>query len=205
MRMIPKTRWPVEEAQAYVRARVRDDGTCWIWTKALDRTGRGQASVPKRYHDRSGWRRVPMQAHKLSFLAFRGDVPEGFYVCHTCDRPACVNPEHLWIGTPTENMQDMLEKGRGVFVRGERHGRAKLTERDVREIRARHARGETRRALCAAFGVAQTTMRALLLRETWVHVTDAIPSGFELDESCVFEGTRQRFFRRVTTREADPS
>ena len=71
------------------------------------------------------------QTHKISYVAFEGDVPEGMHVCHTCDEPLCVNPAHLWIGTASDNQKDRVTKKR--FVGEESHA-SKLTELEVIEI-----------------------------------------------------------------------
>jgi len=75
---------------------------CWIWTKSLNFDGYGQAR----------YRRKNIAAHRLSYIIYKGDIPEGLLVCHDCDNPACVNPTHLEIGTQKKNMRDCLARGR---------------------------------------------------------------------------------------------
>lgn len=76
---------------------------CWIWTGNKFKDGYGSFS----FRDR------PHRAHRVSWIHFNGKrIPDGCYVCHSCDNPLCVNPKHLWVGTPTDNVRDMISKGR---------------------------------------------------------------------------------------------
>ena len=97
---------------------------CWLWTAAVDRQGYGML--------RSG--NGMCRAHRVSYELHIGQIPKGLLVCHTCDVPGCVNPDHLWLGTNATNMVDMTAKGRRAL--GVSHGKAKLTEDQVRAIRA---------------------------------------------------------------------
>ena len=94
---------------------------CWIWDGAIfKQTGYGQfGSVKTGVHT----------AHKYSYQLFNGQVPEGLFVCHSCDNRLCFNPKHLWLGTAKQNSEDMVKKGRYNHVRnrqkGENHWRHK--------------------------------------------------------------------------------
>jgi hypothetical protein len=99
---------------------------CWIWQGPIFKDGYGAIGIR-----RIGTKR----AHRVSYEAFVGPIPEGAWVLHRCDEPRCVNPEHLFTGTPKDNTQDMLSKGRRADLKGERHPNAKFSERFVWGVR----------------------------------------------------------------------
>ena len=122
---------------------------CWEWTAALTADGYGRI--------RSGGR--PAKAHRVAWELYRGSVPEGMFVCHRCDNPSCVNPDHLFLGTPADNMRDMIAKGRAHH--GERHPSHKLTDEQVEQIRSL-AGTMSQRAIARMFGVKQPAICRIL-------------------------------------------
>lgn len=133
---------------------------CWEWSGGRDHAGYG----------RSGTRAKRLSAHKQSWQIHHGPVPPGLCVCHKCDNPPCVNPNHLFLGTSTANTADKMAKGRHRVVRGEQHGNAKLTEADVRQIRLLHSQGASAYSLGARFSVSASLIHFVVNRKIWRHV-----------------------------------
>jgi hypothetical protein len=84
---------------------------CWLWTGKLDARGYGQMQIAGADQARLALGRTQL-AHRVSWLVYRGAIPAGMCVLHACDVPACVNPDHLWLGTLSDNNRDCLSKGR---------------------------------------------------------------------------------------------
>lgn len=145
-------RLPMRES--FERWFVRSDG-CWEWQGACDRDGYGAFNYAGKT------RRAPVVA-----LEIDGRKPaQGEYACHRCDNPKCVRPDHLYPGTPTQNMADAI--ARGTTQRGERQHMAKLTEQAVREIRSS---AEAVSILAKRFGVTHGAVSMARARKTWRHV-----------------------------------
>ncbi len=123
---------------------------CWLWTGTKNRGGYGRVTIKKP---------VTAMAHRVAWELAKGPIPSGLSVLHRCDVPGCVNPKHLWLGTNADNMRDMFAKGRRptISLKGSAHPGAKLTEEQVREIRA--AKGSrSYRELIAAYGIGRSTL-----------------------------------------------
>lgn len=142
---------------------VRKSEGCWEWTAALGGSDYGTFGLN---------RREMVPAHRFSWELHFGPIPPGLLVCHHCDNPKCVRPDHLFMGTPLANTRDMIRKGRRVLrpARGEANGSSKLTEAKVLEIRHRRAAGETARALAQEFGVSSPLISYIAKRKAWRHV-----------------------------------
>lgn len=136
------TRRPIaERLMRHVR---KDGGGCWIWDGAKNNKGYGQIGDGTRV----------VLAHRVSFELRNGPIPSGMQVLHGCDNPACVNPEHLFLGTAKDNMQDMHRKGRGQS--GSSHRWARLSDVDVTAIRS--IVGLTQQEIADRYGVSRAAV-----------------------------------------------
>lgn len=107
-------------------------------------------------------------SHRASWEMHNGPIPEGQWVLHHCDNPPCVRPDHLYLGSNTENVRDRTDRGR---ERGEHHGMAIVTEAEVREIRRRYADERiSQQRLGADYGLSQTAVSQIVLKKCWKHV-----------------------------------
>lgn len=102
-------------------------------------------------------------AHKVSYMLHKGDIPLGMQVCHTCDHPKCVNPEHLFLGTAKDNAQDRVRKDRNRKQHGELQEMSKLSNEQVRELRRSYKTGEVSQAsLARYYSVSPTTVHDIV-------------------------------------------
>ncbi len=132
---------------------------CWLWLGAT-RGGYGRLIVGSR----SDGSRRSVSAHCLSYETFVGLIPDGEEVCHRCDNPPCVNPDHLFAGTRQDNIDDRERKRRNVILYGERNGSAKLSLTTVHEIRQSD---DSSRVLGRRFGVHHSTILAVRACLSW--------------------------------------
>jgi hypothetical protein len=144
---------PMREA-FFSHVKIQDG--CWPWLAALDKDGYGIFSYERKTY----------RAHVISLkLDGRPTTKERPFGCHTCDNPVCVNPCHLYPGTPMDNVQDAVSRDR--HMRGERSVHAKLVDGDIMEIR-RSRLNDT--DLADAYGVTSSNITMIRLRKTWKHL-----------------------------------
>jgi len=110
-----------------------------------------------------------VRAHRVAYAHFNGPIPMGLHVCHEIDEPDIVDPRYLWLGTQSDNIRDCVAKGRFNKPRGEAHHKAKLTECDVRAIRASDEPSTT---LAQQYGVTTPNIINIRARRSWAHITD---------------------------------
>lgn len=127
----------------------KDPSGCWFWTGHRNACGYGVFRVPP--HTRL--------AHRVMYLHAKGEIPDGLVVMHDCDEPACVNPEHLHLGTMRENTRQMFRRNRS--------NRQRFTPEQVQAIREdpRH-----QRVIAAAYGTSQSNVSAIKSRTNWSYV-----------------------------------
>ena len=141
---------------------------CWLWERGLGSDGYGSLSVTSVRQSAKHGR--AQRTHRFAWEFFRGPIPKGKCVLHRCDVRSCVNPDHLFLGTRTDNNADMVTKGRNSPLpssRGEQNARAKLTENDVGEIRRRYQVGENWKILAKEYGVNHKTIWKVGTGRSW--------------------------------------
>jgi hypothetical protein len=148
---------------------VDKSGECWIWTGKHGKV-RG-----------SGWgdygifsvRAKFISAHRASYIIEHGSIPEGKCICHKCDTPRCVRPEHLFAGTHYDNMRDCSAKGRNIMqvhpecLRGTKNGRSLLTESQVIAIREKHHCDVSERTLAKEYNVSRSAIHHIIKYDNW--------------------------------------
>lgn len=146
------------------KVNVGEPHECWEWHGSRCGKNRAYGQILFKGHK--------ITAHRASWiLAHPGEsIPEGMDVCHTCDNGACVNPDHLFVGTARDNMLDKIKKGRSNMPRGVETGMHKLNDTIVRDIRAAVAQGMSRKMLAQHYGVSEVTVTMIVNRKTWRHV-----------------------------------
>lgn len=142
--------------------RLDRSGECWTWSGAATPYGYGKTT----------WRGVHVYAHRLAFELANGAVPEGMFVCHRCDNPTCCRPDHLFLGTPSDNVADRDEKGRhGTKAKGV----PRLTNGDVIAARRRYAEGEHIAAIARSLGRSDRAIWAVVSGRSRRNVTSDAP------------------------------
>ena len=159
--------------QRTIRARSRnDDSGCWLWVRPQTTTGYGTLRSHK----------TLVRAHRVSWAVFNGRSPRDLCICHSCDTPLCVNPDHLFIGTRADNNRDMAAKGRRANAppknprRGESASWSVLTEAQVIWIRKQRRGGlATCEYLGKILGISRKTIFNASAGVSWKHLNDMHP------------------------------
>lgn len=137
---------------------------CWNWNSCKNKQGYGIFSFKSRN----------IKAHQFSWILHFGEYKKGLHVCHKCDNPSCVNPNHLFLGTHSQNMKDKVEKGNSP--KGEKNVNSKLTKNDVEQIRKIYWKNfgtknhVSMNSLAKKYNVNRTTISNILNNKTWKHV-----------------------------------
>lgn len=130
---------------------------CWEWTAAKSCFGYGHIGIKKKVY----------AAHRISWLIHTGEMPK-LCVLHKCDNPACIRPDHLFLGTRADNHRDMVKKGRSWDRHGEKNPRAKLTIDDVKKIKKLYATGKyTQKEIGKMFNVSDVSISYIVIGKTW--------------------------------------
>lgn len=130
-------------------------GKCWEWSGAKNKAGYGNIKTGGKYRN----------AHRVSYEIHYGTIPKNLFVCHKCDNPSCVNPNHLFLGTPQDNDNDKVTKGRQI--RGEQHTLSKLTRESVLQIRKMKGSHQN---IADKFGVSRRLIGMVKEKSIWKHI-----------------------------------
>jgi hypothetical protein len=152
--------------------KVEKTETCWIWKAQIQPTGYGTFWMNKKNQ----------LSHRVSWVLFKGDIPNGLWVLHRCDNPSCVNPDHLFLGTPKDNTHDMMNKGR------ERKQISKLTERDLANVLDLYKNGVSQREISRIFNTTQFLI--------WRHIHKKVPV-----KKCIGEGNKKSVLTEMQVKE----
>lgn len=155
------------EQRLHDAIKINNNG-CWEWVKNRNKDGYGGL----RYKSKT-W-----MAHRLSYTFYKGPIPEGMLVCHKCDNPPCINPDHLFIGNNSDNMMDAYRKGRwkGVLgyrkktCKGENHWYSKFKPEIILEIRKLFKSGLRIIDICNKYNMNHATVSDICKRRSWKHL-----------------------------------
>ena len=140
---------------------VEDDNGCWLWQKSLSMSGYGRISINS----------FDYRVHRISYQEFVGEIPDGLYVLHECDVRSCCNPDHLFVGTQQDNMDDMKDKNRHSVIKGSNHYNAKLTEDNIKIIKTLLLyTDKTQKEIGEIFGVLPNTISRIKTGNRWQHL-----------------------------------
>lgn len=168
MRLIDKGSWPelnrihqfteAQERFFWEHVNATDDLSCWEWQGTITKGGYGCIKIAQKSY----------RAHRLSWVLVAGAIPRGWFVCHQCDNPSCINPSHLFVGPPEENVRDKMEKGR--HIKGRQARSAKLMPNDILAIRNLYESGVTQVELSGRFMVSRSNIGMIVRGDTWGHI-----------------------------------
>ena len=136
---------------------------CLLWSGYKDKNGYGIMNMKSKNR----------KVHRVVYYLTFGSIPDGMFICHTCDNPSCINPDHLFLGTPNDNVQDMVRKGRGRIGGkphpGQKNGMSKLTNEDVLFIRKNYKTIKYKE-IAKMFGVSISCIQRICLNKSWTHL-----------------------------------
>jgi len=144
------------EDRFWLKVDRRGKDECWNWIGGIGSKGYGVFTLNGK----------PISAHRFSYQLKTGDLPKDLLICHTCDNPKCVNPSHLFSGTNADNARDKTAKHRNNSPKGERHGRSKLTESQVIEIR-QLTKTQSLKTIAGKFGISFKHVSAIANFRKW--------------------------------------
>lgn len=145
-----------EDMKVKLIKNIKNVNECWEWQKFRLKKGYGKFS----------YKRKSYLAHRISWILFKGTIPKDIYVCHKCDNPPCVNPDHLFLGDQRANIRDMVKKNRRDF-KCENAPSRKLSSKDVLQIRQMIDTGIKIKEISKFFHITHGHVRAIKHRKCW--------------------------------------
>ncbi len=153
----PSGRIPTSPISRFLSKFTKSD-ECWEWQAGIDQDGYGK------FWD--GKNRI--SSHRYSWIFHFGNIPENLFVLHSCDNRKCVRPDHLFLGTNIQNMEDKIKKKRHSF--GESNGQSKLKSNQIIEILSNHKNGISSKTMSNQFTVHKTSINNIIAGRTWKHI-----------------------------------
>jgi hypothetical protein len=155
---------------------------CWIWQRACNSHGYGHLGLDHFHY----------LAHRLMWILVNGPVPDELWVLHKCDEKICVNPDHLFLGDPQTNVDDMWAKGRAnpTPVIGSQHGNTSLIEDKIAAIRHRVDQGKSYGLVASEFGISSQVVGQIARGDSWAHVDGPLQKRRERPKQSQFIGVR---------------
>jgi hypothetical protein len=172
-----KVKTMFDKDRLYKMSIVDTETMCWNWIGTL------KGTIPLKQYgsitigSRLNGTRKQMSAHRFSYQVFKGEIPDDMFVCHKCDNPKCINPNHLFLGTRQDNVDDREAKGRNKIQSGENHGKSKLTEEQVLLIRQLKIDGIKRNGIQKQTGISSILIKEVLLYRTWKNILPKQPKS----------------------------
>lgn len=151
---------------------------CWEWQGATKKRSESSGDHPYGYFTLGmNGRAKKMFAHRASYAVHNNQDPGKMFVCHKCDNPICINPDHLFLGTTTDNMRDMISKGRAANQSGSNNGNSKLDWDMAIEVFRLLKLGKTNKSIAAKVGISHGMVSRMRVGKAWIDL--AVEVGYE--------------------------
>ena len=139
---------------------IKNDDYCWGWSGLISNKGYSSINI----------RGAKTGAHRASWMIHNGHIPDGIFVCHRCNNRSCTNPNHLFLGTHQDNMDDMIKKGRTKILRGEDCPWTNLDNKTVSRIKADLKKNIPNKYIIKIYGISKGVLDKIKSGKSWRHV-----------------------------------
>ncbi len=171
--------------ERHLARHVITESGCWTFTGCVHPSGYGHINL---YVKELTPKKRKYRAHRLAYAYYHGIDPGERFVCHHCDNPLCINPDHLFLGTPADNSADMVAKGRSLRQSGSRNHASKLTEPLVLDVVAKIRQGMNNKQIAEALPVSHSSVSLIRLGKIWQETLEA--ANYDPDKHRVFKRRR---------------